>query len=317
MKKFLERTCSLAAFLVVGISLVEAAPTPVWGFYQPGYENKGITGFLDACVPPGSYYQTYFAFFKSVDLRVGSHKAPGEFKLSQTAILNQYAYVSKKKVLGGGFLGGEIIIPTFNIHLTSNGSRSKDHGLGDIFLGGFVQSDKKTLCAGKLQLPFFFRMLGGVFLPAGDYDHEKPVNAGYNLYTFHTYFSSTLFLTPDWEVSSRFTYSWHTKNNDFGLSQDTLKPGQLFTVHFSTTYALQEWVRPGIIGDYWRQTTDDRLNGSDLRGRELAFSLGPGIVFERGVGNTKVILMCHSLFDLKVRNRPKGDLHLARFIVPF
>jgi hypothetical protein len=316
MKKLFVRTCFLTALFAVAMVFPGTVPKPAWGFFQPGYENKGITGFLDACASPGSYYQNYFLFFKSVDLRIGSHKAPGEFKLSQTALLNQYAYVSKKKVLGG-FLGGEIIVPTLNVHLTSNGSRSKDHGLGDIFLGSFIQGDKKTLCLGKFQMPFFWRALGGVFVPSGAYDHHQQVNVGCNLYTLHTYFSSTLFLTPAWEVSSRFMYSWHTKNNDYGLARDNLKPGQLFNVHFSTSYALREWVRPGIIGDYWRQTTDDRLNGNDLRGRELAFSLGPGVVFEHAVGKTKLVLICHSLFDLKVRNRPEGDLHVARLVVPF
>jgi hypothetical protein len=316
MKKLFVRTCFLTALFAVAMVFPETAPEPAWGFYQPCTENKGITSFLDAAVPPGAYYQTFFLYFKSVDLRIGSHKAPGEFKLSQTALLSQFAYVSKKRALGG-FWGGEIIIPVINVHLTSNGSRSNDQGVGDTLVATFIQSDKKTLCLGKLQIPFFWRALGGAFVPIGEYDHHQQVNVGSNLFTLHTYLSSTFFLTPAWEISSRFTYSWHTKNNDFGLARDNLKPGQLFTVHFSTTYALREWIRPGIIGDYWRQTTDDRLNGNDLRGRELAFSLGPGVVFEREVGQTKLILVCHSLFDLKVRNRPEGDLHVARLVVAF
>lgn len=316
MKKLFVHAWFLGVLLVLATVFLGTAPQRAYGFFQPGYENKGITGFLDGWAPPGRYCESYLLFFKSVDLRIRSHKAPGEFKLSQTALLNQLAYVSKKRVLGG-FLGGEIIIPTINVHLTSNGSRDNDHGLGDIFLGGFIQSDKKTLCLGKLQMPFFWRTLGGVFVPSGDYDRHKQVNVGNNIYTLHTYYSSTLFLTPAWEVSSRFMYSWHTKNNDYGLARDNLKPGQLFNVHFSTSYAVREWIRPGIIGDYWRQTTDDRLNGDDLRGRELAFCLGPGVVFDHAVGEAKVFLICHSLFDLKVRNRPEGDLHVARLAVVF
>ena len=284
--------------------------------FQPEYQNRGLTTFLDGYAPPGSYFQVYFLNFKSNELRLGSKEAPGRFKLSVNTTLFQFAYVSEKKSLGGHW-GGEIIMPLTNGHMTAFGTRDKDHGLGDIFVAGFFQSDKKTLCLGTYQIPSYFRLLAGVFSPSGDYDHDKIFNVGSNLYTFHLYCSSTFFLTPKWELSSRLNYNFHTTNTEYGPDQDNVRPGQLFNMNFGTSYQVRENIRLGVAGYYWRQATDDKLNGHNLRGRELAFGVGPGIIFDRIIVKKNFFLMCQSLFDTSAKNRPKGTTLEARLIILF
>ena len=313
-KRFAKKVFLLALLLIAicNTFLTESA----LALFQPEYQNRGLTTFLDAYVPPGSYFQVYFLNFKSNELRLGSKEAPGRFKLSVNTALYQFAYVSEKKVLGGHW-GGEIIIPLTNGHMTAFGTRNKDHGAGDIFAAGFFQSDKKTLCLGNYQIPFYFRLLAGVFSPSGDYDHNKIFNVVNNLYTFHLYCASTFFLTPKWELSSRLMYNFHTTNTDYGPDQDNLRPGQLFNINFATSYQVREGIRLGVAGYYWRQTTDDKLNGDNLRGRELAVGVGPGIVLDRVIAKKKVLLICHSLFDTAVKNRPEGTTLQARLIIVF
>ena len=289
---------------------------PAFGFFQPEYQNRGLTAFLDAYVAPGFYVQYYFSSFKANKLRVGDKNAPGRFKLSVNTSLYQFAYVSQKKVLGG-YLGGEIIFPVANGHLTMNGTRDNDHGLGDIFIAGFIQTDKKTLRLGTYEIPTYWRFLAGVNPPTGSYHHDKSLNVGCNIYNFQLYTSSTFFFTPKWEVSSRFMYNFHTTNNEYGPNKDTLRPGQLFSVNFATSYLIKEHFRLGANGYYWQQTTDDTLNGNHLNGKERALAFGPGIIIDKAFGDTKCILISHALFDTAVKNRSQGTTLQTRLIIAF
>ena len=313
-KRFAKKVFFLVLFLIpiYNAFSIESA----LALFQPECQNRGLTTFLDGYAPPGSYFQVYFLNFKSNELRLGSKEAPGRFKLSVNTALYHFAYVSEKKALGGHW-GGEIIIPLANGHMTAFGTRDKDHGVGDIFVAGFFQSDKKTLCLGNYQIPSYFRLLAGVFSPSGDYDHNKIFNVGNNLYAFHLYCASTFFLTPKWELSSRLMYNFHTTNTEYGPDQENVRPGQLFNMNFATSYQVRESIRLGVAGYYWRQTTDDKLNGHNLRGRELAVGVGPGIILDRVITKKKVFLICHSLFDTSVKNRPKGTTLQARLVILF
>jgi|WetSurSiteA1Bulk_404760.scaffolds.fasta_scaffold28719_1 hypothetical protein len=314
-KKRFAKTVLLLVLFLIPVYTVFFTETAL-ALFQPEGQNRGITTFLDGYAPPGPCFQVYFLNFKSNELRLGSKEAPERFKLSVNTALYQFAYISEKKVLGGHW-GGEVIMPLTNGHMTAFGTRNKDHGVGDILVAGLFQTDKKTLRLGNYQIPSYFRLLAGVFSPSGDYEHDKIFNVGNNLYTFHLYCSSTFFLTPKWELSSRLMYNFHTTNTEFGPDQDNLKPGQLFNMNFATSYQVRENIRLGVAGYYWRQTTDDKFNGHNLRGRELAVGVGPGIIFDRVIAKKKFLLMCQSLFDTSVKNRPKGTTLEARLIIVF
>ncbi|MBN2468155.1 MAG: transporter [Deltaproteobacteria bacterium] len=291
---------SAAVVVNFGIMISSAA-----AFYQLEYQNRCNTNFLDSYIKPGFIFQTFFYNFKSVDMRLRGKEAPGDFKLSVNVSLNQLLYISKLRVLGG-YLGGEVIVPFINGHLATDAGRSDDQGVGDTLVAVLLQSDEKKLRLGSYTLPFYWRLMGGAFVPIGDYDHDKDFNVGCNLTTFHTYLSSTIFLSPKWAASWRIMYNIHTKNSEYGPAKDDLKPGQLFNVHFSSCYAVKEGVRVGVLGHYWRQTTDDKLNGRHLRGRELALAVGPGIFLNRVIDKNNVFLEGHALFDTTIRNRPQG-----------
>jgi len=312
-----HRLFSGAVFIGMAFFLLLGTASSVPAFYQPEYQNRGITNFLDACVPKSGFmYQFFLNNFKSVDMRVRSHNAPGKFKLSVNITLQSLAYRSEKKFLGG-YLGGELMIPYVNGYVTTDAGRSSDHGLGDIVAGGFIQSDFCHLKLGDYSFPFYWRVWTGLVLPTGDYDHDEAFNAGSNLTTFHSYFSSTIFLTEKWCASTRMNYNFHTKNDAYGPNRDDLKPGQLFTAIISTCYEVLPGVRLGTHGVIWRQTTDDKMNGHNLRGRETALSFGPGIVLSGNINGAQANLLLHGLFDTHVRNRPEGNLFQARLVVFF
>ena len=214
-------------------------------------------------------------------------------------------------------IGAGSIIPLINGHITAFGTRDKDHGVGDIFAAGIFQSDKKTLCLGSYLIPFYFRFVAGAASPSGNYDHDKIFNVGYNLYTFQFYCASTFFLTPKWELITRFMYNLHTTNTDYGPDQDNLKPGQLFNMNFSTSYQVRESIRLGVTGYYWRQTTDDKLNGHNLGEGNWPLVLVQELSWIGLLQKERSYLLLHSLFDTSVKNRPKGTTLQAHLIIPF
>lgn len=291
--------------------LVYVISIPASAFYQPEYQNRGNTNVLDGvCPKPGFLFQAFFFNFKSVRLKDNhSHTLPGDFKLSVNTSLYNFVYITPQKLFGG-FLGIELMIPLINGHLTTDSPsgvrRDHDHGLSDVFLGGFIQW-KKT----ESRFPIYYRLLGGMFFPTGSYSHKKLFNVGYNLYTFHFNQATTIFLTPRLTVSWRIMYNVHTENHEYGPGRDDLRPGQLFSVTFSPCYEIRKGIQLALIGNYWKQTTDDELNGHDFKvGKEQVLGLGPGIILNR----KNIFFIIHGLFDSQVKSRPEGSLFQGRLM---
>lgn len=306
--------------------LVAVMATIIWAsnaaaFYQPDYQNRVVTNFLDGALPPMAVLHAVFYNYDSSDLRIGSQKAPGEFDLSVNVNLNQFIYISEKK-WGWAHPGFEVIVPYVDGDFTDPaGNSDSDSGMADIFAAFMWQSDPTKLSLGNTEFPFFWRIVAGIWMPAGEYEHDKLFNVGCNIFTFHTYFANTIFLTPKWTLSSRWQYYLHTENDEFGPGKDDLKPGQLFNLNFSTAYEIIPGVRLGLLGHYWYQVTDDELNGRDFKGdlangipggKERLFAWGPGLFLSKPIKEKNLFFEAHASFDSYAKNRPQGTTILVR-----
>ena len=302
----------ILTFLCAGPSTPSAE-----AFFQPDYQNRCTTNFLDAYVPQGLIIQQFFYNYDANGLRIRDHRASGKFKFNANVSLTQFVYISNIKLLGG-CLGGEVILPYVSGHIRTPAVSDTDSGIGDTFFATFIQSDKKLLTLPGRAIPVYWRLLAGAFLPTGKYDHEKAFNPGCNLTTFHTYCAVTAFPAPRWSTSFRFMYFAHTANKQYGSEKDNLRPGQLFNVNCSTSYELLPGIRLGLMGHVWKQTTDDKLNGRHINGnilaggdamggRELLLAFGPGIFMNRAFGSSQIFMGSHILHDTVVRNRVKGN----------
>ena len=60
-----------------------------------------------------------------------------------------------------------------------------------------------------------------------------------------------------------------------------------------------------------------KLEAQNLRGRELALAIGPGIFINSAFNKVKFFMECHALFDVKVRNRPEGNNYQIRLGILF
>ncbi len=147
--------------------------------------NLGFTSFLDGGPPagPGFYFTQYLQYYTSDELK-NSHgnKALPSFAdedLDAWISLTQFIYQSNQKILAGPFLQWDPIM----------GKK------GPIFMQ-------------RIELQMIF--------PTGKYDKDKELNPGSNFFSFNSYWSGTLFLTPRLTASTRIHYLWNVKDNDPG-----------------------------------------------------------------------------------------------------
>ncbi len=143
---------SIAAFFNVTVLIVD-----VVAFFQPDYQNRCNTNFLDGYLPQGFIFHQFYYNYDSNGLRIRDHRAPGKYKLNVNVSLTQLLYVSPIKFLGGNW-GGEIIVPYIHGHVRTPAVSDTDSGTGDTFLATFIQSDKKELSFGNTAIPFYWRL---------------------------------------------------------------------------------------------------------------------------------------------------------------
>ena len=261
--------------------------------------NPGVSNFLDGFVPgPGFYVVSHLHYYTADELRDSNgDEIPGSPDLAVMSEITQLVYLTDYKLLGGK-VGFESILPFSNVDIDGVGEES---GFGDLFVAPFLQFETKLFDT----IPYHHRFLFGVVLPTGRYDCYRPVNIGHNHYTFTGYYAFTAFLTPKMATSWRFQYFHHTENKDFLSTRVDLKPGPLFQASYAFSYEILQGLRTGISGYYYKQLSEDELNGDKISGsKEQIFSIGPGIFY--GKGNVCLWLNAQWEFEAECRSQGKS-----------
>ncbi|MBI9082058.1 MAG: transporter [Desulfobacterales bacterium] len=183
-------------------------------------------------------------------------------------------------------------------------------GLGDIIIDPFIlawHSEHVHWVTGV-----------DIYVPTGKYDAAKePINPGNNVWTVEPIFAVT-YLNGPFDVSFKFMYDISTTNDDYlnpntGLISD-LKPGQEFHFDYAFGYNLSPAWEVGLNGYYYRQVTEDEINGTDAadqKGQVLA--AGPAVKFN--YKNMSFILK--SQWETAVKNRSEGVSNWFKFVYVF
>ncbi|MDY6862422.1 MAG: transporter [Thermodesulfobacteriota bacterium] len=270
-----------------------------------------LIGFVP---PPGFYYLNYTFFYSAHRFKGygGDEVNEGPFKGFETEISGNIfrpIYVSDKKILGGDPVF-DIALPLINKHIETEYFDDSVSGIGDICVGVFGLAWHKNI--------FHYLFSFDVFAPTGKYDKYDKVNIGNNHWIFNPLFTICAVFPNGLDFGVNLLYDFHTKNNDYldprtGKTTD-YQTGQAFHLDYSIGYQIKKSWRAGIVGYYWKDTTDDKIGGKKIRdSRGQVFSIGPGIMFASG----KITISLKTEFETAAKNRPQGSMTWLRILYSF
>lgn len=273
--------------------------------------NLGETTFEDGIGYPGWIAQEIIEYYHAGQVNDSAgDKLPGSNKFTSVSSTTHLAYLSNLRLLGA-YYGAEFLLPLANVESDANPSQSfHTQGVGDLIVSPFVLqwSDQKIF-----GMPYFHRLdLAGV-LPTGQYNRDKPINIGNNVFSFDPYYAFTVVPTDKLELSARLHYLWNSRNNRpfRGLGADSIQPGQAFHANFAASYRIIPELRFGFNGYVLQQVTDDEVNGhSQPNSRERVFGVGPGIEWSSRASGISIYINCY--FESGVENRPAGTKAVFR-----
>lgn len=298
------------------VAAVAAALTmQIAGAYDQPSVNLGFTSFLDGAPPAGpGWYATQYVQFYTAD-KLPDLPFPGQPELDAWISLSQVIYQSDRNIWPGAKWGMNLIVPYVAFDLKADGTplRAND-GLGDLWVGPYVQWDPVMGPNGPV---FVHRIELQTILPTGDYDREFAVNPGGNVVSLDPYWAATWFVSPAWTASWRLHYLWNDKNTSPNIpGAESMRAGQAVHVNFATEYAvIENALRVGINGYYFKQVTDSQVNGDDLPGsKEQVLGIGPGLLWSF---NQNQHLFVNVYFEVDAENRPEGERYNLRYVHHF
>ncbi len=267
------------------------------------YPNGAEDFLVGAAPPPGFYAIDYNYFYSAKDYRDDRgrviDKGPlADFSLSVYSNVLRFIYVSKLKLLGANYTA-HIFLPWVELNANAKGFHVHKKGMGDIIVDPFILTWHGTYLHALLAMD--------IYVPNGEYDKKRPVNIGKNFWTFEPILALTFLHPSGFSASVKLMYDFNTTNNDWinpkTGRETSLKPGQEFHFDYALGYSPAKWIRLGIAGYFYQQTTDDEIDGKEVehqRGR--AFAVGPAVK----VNYKRFMLVVKGLKEFGVRNRPRG-----------
>jgi hypothetical protein len=317
LKKSLP-ACLALSFASFAAHAADGPPPP--SVNEPSGINLGGTSFYDGFAgPSGLSHLTYLKFSTARSIRDNTGKENGAFdnpKINIITLINQLSYYSPNTIGGGAHLGWSLLVPIVSLDgdFGDNGPKLQDNGtgLGDIVVGPQIQFDPIVNAHGR---PVFVQRLAfDTILPTGKYDKNKDLNPGSNFFSLNPYWAATWMPAPRWEVSWRLHYLYNFKNNDPASSSAQLfegqpvrdtQAGQSAWANFTASYEVFPSVSVGINGYYFRQLSDDEVNGNRLSdSREKVLGIGPGLFWKISDGQG---FWLNTYKETGVENRARTD----------
>ncbi|MDY6838000.1 MAG: transporter [Thermodesulfobacteriota bacterium] len=313
----MKRTCTVVLCLGLAVGLLSAPPAQALDL--PLGLNLGFTTFLDGGPPagPGWYFTQYGQLLNTDEWKDddGKETLPFSQDVAAWISLSQVIYQSDREVLLGGKWGLDVILPCVGIDLDPEDvgppylNLNARSGFGDLLVGPYLQWDP---IMGKNGPIFMHRIEFQCIFPTGEYDEDRVLNSGSNVFSFNPYWAGTLFITPKWTASWRLHYLWNDENDDPNWVQqlvygpiDDVQAGQAIHANFACAYELvPKTFRVGINGYYLKQITETEADGEDVDDtEEQVLALGPGAVWHINRDNH---LFFNTYFETEAEMRPEG-----------
>jgi hypothetical protein len=327
MKKHLN----LLVSTVSAFALVAAIPGVRASTLQPSGINLGGSSYMDGFgkAGPGFAYIGLLQYRDNDKIYGNDGNDNPAFirpRIRSTVALNQLAYTSDVRVFGG-LLGATALLPVVRLSASANPdsfvrlNSPADTKQGDLTLGLFLQMDP-VIENGRPVFSQRFEI--DVIAPTGHYDSSYAANIGANSWALNPYWAMTFLPTPAIEFSTRLHYLYNYRNTDPGLGPAIrdVQAGQAVWANFTASYKVLPNLNVGINGYWFRQITDDKLNGARdpvggimARGvRTTDLSMGPGALW---TVNRKNLVFANVYLPVKLRNAYGGFHMNLRWIHDF
>lgn len=300
--------------VLAGAMIMAIAPAAFAGGANV-YPN-GAEGFwMGAAPPPGTYYQNYTLWYNAHEYKnEQGHEFGGPFggfKTDVVANVHRFIYISDKRFCNANW-GAHIFVPVQDVNVDTAGGNSHVTGLGDIIVDPFILA---------WHWPSLHIIAGlDIYLPTGSYDSGRIANTSANTYVLEPVLAFT-YMTPmkGLTTSFKFMYDFPGENEDFvhpfvpGMAGD-LQYGEEFHFDYSFDYMVNESWKVGVGGYYYRQTTDDELEGVKIRNNKgEVFAIGPGLEY----GKKNWLVSFRTQFEMEAENRPEGVSNWLRLVYIF
>ena len=125
-----------------------------------------------------------------------------------------------------------------------------------------------------------------VISPTGKYNKNKDINQSSRYWSIAPYYAFTILPAPRYELSARLNYLYNFSNNA-PASSSPISPGtytragQAVWINFATSYATMPGLNVGINGYYFKQITNDSVDGiAQSNSKVINLSIGPCISYE-------------------------------------
>ena len=296
----------LAAFVITApIHAQAGAPPP------PPPIDLGQTNILDAEGKPGGLLEI-IAFGSFADqLTDGTgDDAPGRNHQRIASLVMHPIFVGKYSIFGA-HPGFELLVPVTRVENDFAMGGGQRAGLGDVTISPFLQWSAAPK-AGAVSV----RLALQAVAPTGSYSSRRAVNTGQGAWQVSPYLAVTWRASDRWEVSARAIYDRTGSSTSSSPTGEpiSVRPGDVFALNVSTSYAITDSVRLGPGGYVLQQVRESRSAGEPIAGsRARIFALGP--VSRLQIGQATLLLAAFGEFA--ARNRPQGASVNLRFQHPF
>jgi hypothetical protein len=264
-----------------------------------GHYPNGAEGFYAGAVPPeGRYFINYSTHYSSNRFNDGSgNSLIPNFDLKVTANTFRIIHITEKKVFGADW-GWHVLVPLVDVDVEMMGRQDSKSGLGDIVIDPFILAWHSTNWHWATGIDFV--------LPTGSYDKNRLANTGRNYWTLEPLVAFTYLGNNGFEASAKFMYDYNRENAD-----TQVKTGQEFHFDYTLAQTFGPWSL-AVGGFYYKQVTDDEVNGIEIDNRGQSLAIGPQVMYS-GDGWSANAKWHH---ETHVKNRPVGDSYWIKLIIP-
>jgi hypothetical protein len=290
---------------IIAMLSVFAIAAPINSFASEGggssYPNGADSIMAGALPPPGFYFLDYLTYYSADKLMDNNgDELPVDFDLDVFVNSFRFVYISKVQLMGGT-VGYHTIIPVvLDMDIKVGGADDSNSGLGDVTVGTNLSWHTKN---------WHYAVALDAVLPVGDYDKDEMANLGRNYYTIEPIVGFTYISDGGFEVSSKIMYDFNTENTDTDY-----QTGQEFHFDYFVGYHFNKSWIAGIDGYYYKQMTDDKLDGDTVEDNKgQVFSYGPAVQYQY----KNMSLLAQYQMETAVKNRSEGDKFWLKFVYAF